>query len=122
MSLYDRIGGASGVSDLVVEFYERVLHDPLLAPFFHNTSMEHLRTMQEEFFTIAAGGPSKASSLSLKTAHAGRGIGSAHYQRFIEHLLATLETRRLEPDDIDSLIDRLALEHDDIVDAPGHAD
>jgi hemoglobin len=120
MSLYERLGGSSGISDLVVEFYERVLKDPVLVPFFLNTSMEHLRLMQEEFFTIACGGPSTSSTMSLKAAHGGRGIADKHYQRFVEHLLATLETRGLEPHDIDRILDRLALEHDAVVDAPGH--
>jgi hemoglobin len=120
-SLYDRLGGSSGISDLVVEFYERVLNDPLLVPFFKNTSMDHLRAMQQEFFTIATGGPS-AAVLPLKVAHGGRGIADTHYQRFVEHLLMTIENRGLEPKDVDAILDRLALEHDGIVDAPGQPD
>jgi hemoglobin len=120
-SLYDRLGGSNGISDLVVEFYERVLNDPLLVPFFKHTSMQHLRTMQQEFFTIATGGPSEVV-LPLKVAHGGRGIADKQYQRFVEHLLTTLEGRGLEPGDVDAIVDRLALEHDSIVDAPGQLD
>jgi hemoglobin len=120
-SLYDRLGGSNGISDLVVEFYERVLNDPLLVPFFKNTSMDHLRTMQREFFTIATGGPSEVV-LPLKVAHGGRGIADKQYQRFVEHLLTTLENRGLDSGDVEAILDRLALEHDSIVDAPGQPD
>jgi hemoglobin len=122
ISLYERLGGSSGISDLVVEFYERVLNDPVLVPFFHNTSMEHLRRMQEEFFTIASGGPSTSCTMSLRAAHSGRGITDKQFQRFVDHLLATLETRGLDADDVDRILDRLALEHDDVVDTPGQPD
>ncbi len=122
VSLYNRLGGATGISDLVVEFYERVLDDATLSPMFENTSMEHLRTMQHEYFTIASGGPPSASAMSLKAAHAGRGITEAHYQRFFHHLLATLESAGIDRDDIDTMIERLALERDQIVDDPGQAD
>lgn len=121
-TLYNRLGGAAGISDLVVEFYERVLHDPLLAPAFAHTSMDHLRKMQQEYFSIATGGPSSNAELSLRAAHAGRGISEAQYRRFVDHLLATLEPRGLEPDDIDRMMDRLALERDNIVDHPGNPD
>jgi hemoglobin len=121
-TLYDRIGGAPGISDLVVEFYERVLHDPVLTKFFHNVTMPHLHRMQGEFFALATGGPSTYSAQSLRAAHAGRGIGELEYRHFVQHLFATLERRGLEPTDVASIADRLALERDSILDSPGDTD
>jgi hemoglobin len=118
-SLYQRVGGAPGISDLVVEFYERVLHDPDLEPFFHHTSMDHLHAMQIEFFTLATGGPASRSGFELRASHIGRGVRDHHYRLFVQHLLDTLEARGLEQEDIDAIIDRLALERDEIVDDIG---
>jgi hemoglobin len=121
-TLYERIGGAPGISDLVVEFYERALHDPVLTKFFHNVTMPHLHQMQAEFFALATGGPSTYSGLSLRAAHAGRGIGEVEFRHFVQHLLDTLDTRGLEPADVTAIADRLALERDSIIDNPGDTD
>ncbi|HXG48336.1 MAG TPA: hypothetical protein VNO52_11980, partial [Methylomirabilota bacterium] len=39
-SIYDQIGGASAVEATVEAFYERVLADPLLKPFFARTNLK----------------------------------------------------------------------------------
>lgn len=118
-SLYERLGGAAGISNLVVEFYERVLHDPQLTPFFQNVSMDHLRHMQEQFFTVATGGPVKESVFALHTAHAGRGIGPHEYELFVEHLVATLEPRLENPDDLKMILEELDRERDVVIERPG---
>ncbi len=45
------------ISEVIDEFYDRVLADPDLKPFFRNTSMDKLRRMQREFFSAALDGP-----------------------------------------------------------------
>jgi hemoglobin len=117
-TLFDRIGGAPAISDLVVEFYERVFHDPMLVPFFHGVTMVRLHEMQGEFFALATGGPSHYTASSLRAAHAGRGIGEAEFQRFVTHMLDTLESRGLEQTDIEAIIARLNLEVGSIIDNP----
>lgn len=121
-SLYDRLGGGPGVSDLVVEFYERVLHDPVLSPFFHHTSMERLHRMQREFFTLATGGPTTTTAFDLAEAHLARHIGEEQYRHFVQHLIDTLEHRGLDDGDIEAMTDRLALERNSIVSGPGDID
>ncbi len=74
MSLYDRVGGEETITRLVDAFYERVLADEELAPFFSGTSMDKQRRMQREFFAVALGGPIKYSGRPLGDAHRGLGI------------------------------------------------
>lgn len=90
ITLYEKIGGKEAVTRLVDAFYHRVLTDKDLADFFKNTSMQQLKNMQKEFFTIALGGPGEYSGLSLAHAHQGRGIYAKHFQAFVGHLLDTL--------------------------------
>lgn len=73
-TLYDRIGGAGALARLIDEFYDRVLADPELAPFFAETSMDKQRRMQREFFAAALDGPQTMSDIDLAYAHHGRGI------------------------------------------------
>ena len=120
-TLYERIGGAEVVDNLVGEFYRRVLADPKLAPFFERSSMDKLRLMQHEFFSAALGGPVQYTGMPLSEAHFGRGIRRRHFQRFVEILFETLESYDLDRDDVDSIIERVNTYVDDVVGGIGEA-
>ena len=121
--LYKAIGGEVGIELLVGKFYDRVMADPKLAPFFRHASLERLLTMQKEFFSEALGGPLIYSGHSLRQVHAGKGIRKEHLRRFVKHLLATLEENeaelKLSRRDIDAIYSRIAIEADRITNSVG---
>jgi hemoglobin len=106
-TLYDRIGGATAIDSLIPAFYDRVLADPDLAPFFQHAHMDTLQGMQREFFTMALGGPVEYTGKSLSRAHHGRGISTAHFGRFVNHLLETLSAVGLSRTETDEVITRI---------------
>lgn len=119
-TLYERVGGEDGISLLVESFYDRVLADPELRPFFEDTAMDKLRRMQHEFFTAALGGPGDYSGRPLDQAHAGRGIEARHLQRFVGHLLAVLDEEfDLEEEDESAIADRIWHYADDVTGSYG---
>jgi len=118
-TLYERVGGEAGVSRLIGSFYDRVLADPELSPFFAHIPMDKLRGMQVEFFTSALGGPLQYSGRPLAHVHHGHGITKAHLRRFTEHLLVTLETLALSKQEVQSIYNRIALEADEIAEDAG---
>lgn len=89
-TLYERIGGQPTIESLITSFYKKVFTDPVLGPFFVHTSLEKLTRMQQQFFSIALGGPEPEGDISLLAAHQGRMIEKHHLRRFSEHLLSTL--------------------------------
>ena len=95
-SLYERIGGTRGITDLVTAFYYRVLADGELAPFFKNAEIAKLRRMQVELFSAALGGPIKYTGRPMAQAHGHLKIGLQDYQRFIRHLFDTLKAAGFE--------------------------
>ena len=113
-TLYDRIGGSKVVSKLVFDFYQRVLADPQLGPFFADTPVDKLRTMQAEFFSAALGGPIQYTGRSLSEAHAGRGIGPKHLRLYLDHLLETLHDYDLDDDDRYGIVSRISTYADEI--------
>jgi hemoglobin len=120
-SLYERAGGKEGITRLVGDFYERVLADPRLAPFFAHVPMDKLRRMQVDFFSSALGGPLGYSGRPLAHVHQGRGITREHLRWFTEHLLATLETLNLSRQDVQRIYSRIAIDADEVaVDQDGH--
>ena len=90
-SLYDRIGGKESIKRIVKEFYDTILADPELAPFFENSSVERIIAMQEELFGAALGGPVEYTGTELNRAHSGRGITHKHLSTYINHLLEVLK-------------------------------
>ena len=113
-TLFDRIGGEQGVKNLVRSFYDRVLKDPELAPFFENTTIERLYRMQYEFFAAALGGPVTYSGLSIHRAHFGLGIEKQHFARFVNHLIDTLKAWQLDEHEIHGLISRVNTYADEV--------
>jgi hemoglobin len=92
-TLYERVGGEQAIGELIYKFYDRVLADPELKPFFKNTSMEKLRRMQREFFSAALDGPIAYTGRPLSHVHHGRGITKHHFALYVDHLIDTLRAR-----------------------------
>src|SRR4051794_2366677 len=113
IALFDRVGGEQGVRNLVRSFYDRVLRDPELAPFFEDASIDRLYAMQYEFFAAALGGPVKYSGLSVHQAHFGRGIEKDHFATFVNHLIDTLQWFQFSEPEIHALISRINTYADD---------
>jgi hemoglobin len=94
VSLYERIGGEGKVRATVIRMYDKILDDPLLAPFFDSIDVEALRRSQMAFVTYAFGGPSAYHGRALREAHAGsvqKGLSDAHFDRVAQHLQAAMQ-------------------------------
>ena len=55
-ALFERLGGSASIDIAVDQFYERLLDDPELAPFFEDVPMGRQRAHQKAFLTMALGG------------------------------------------------------------------
>ncbi|MEL7498641.1 MAG: group 1 truncated hemoglobin [Planctomycetota bacterium] len=115
MTLYEMIGGRENVELMVTAFYQRVLADPLLAPFFEYTEIEKLKKMQVAFFSIALGGGEPAEMSSLRKVHAGRGIESKHLTRFTELLMETLMEVGITEENAKKVYERIGTYSNDIL-------
>lgn len=115
-SPYTRLGGRDGIDRLISGFYERVQADPNLAPFFVDADMGHLLAMQHEFVAAALGGPEEVAPSTIQHAHHGRGIKARHFVRFLDHFLESLSGAGLTQDEIDRVLDRMAVAAPDVID------
>jgi hemoglobin len=78
----------------VVRFYEKVIADPSVAPFFAGFDLDAQVKKQIAFMTMAFGGPHRYTGRNLRVAHAPlveRGLGDAHFDAIGGHLKATLD-------------------------------
>lgn len=116
-TLFEKIGGTESVEQLVTAFYQRVLVDPMIGPFFKNTEIEKLHKMQVAFFSIALGGGAPDEMPSLADSHRGRGIESKHLTRFTELLVETLNEVGISDEDARRVYERIATYSGDVLDA-----
>lgn len=123
MTLYDRIGGSEAVAEMLDDFYECVLNDSELRPFFEGVGVQRLKSMQAQFFAAALDGPIEYSGAELSQIHQGMGITRAHITTFVGHLTRVLESRdSIQSSDKMDIIFRIATYTDQILDGSGATD
>jgi hemoglobin len=93
-SVYERIGGEDAILAAANLFYDKVLADAQLAPFFAGLDMSQQVRKQVALMSWAFGGPDKYAYRPLDEAHAGlraRGLNDAHFDAVAGHLADTLK-------------------------------
>ena len=114
-SLYSQVGGEEAVRAVVTEFYNRVLEDQALAPYFRHKQRNGLEESQVQFFTQVLGGPKIYQGRSMADAHKNLHITDKNFDRVAVHLKETLESLDLEPSHIDTIMNTVAPLKRDIV-------
>jgi hemoglobin len=114
LTLFERVGGKQAIAELVDKFYDRVVADPELRPFFKNVSMDKIRRMQREFFSAALDGPIIYTGRPLGYVHHGRGITKHHFSLYVGHLIHTLQGCALKEQDVQDIISRISTYADEI--------
>ena len=108
--LYDKVGGADTIRELVRIFYDRVLADPRLAPFFPDTDMESLRAKQVMFLTMLMGRTRTFNGKDLSAAHAGaraQGLTDEHFDALLGHFEVSMRDLGVAEDYIREVIARI---------------
>ena len=113
-TLFERVGGKQAIAELIDDFYDRVVADPELKPFFKNVSMDKLRRMESEFFSAALDGPIIYTGRPLRYVHHGRGITKHHFSLYVGHLITILQGFALKEQDLQDIISRINTYADEI--------
>ncbi|KAG2447616.1 hypothetical protein HYH02_007535 [Chlamydomonas schloesseri] len=94
-SLYARMGGEAAVEKAVEVFYQRILKDAELAPFFASVDMKKQRRKQVAFMTYVFGGSGAYEGRDLGASHRRlireQGMTHHHFDLVAGHLDATLQ-------------------------------
>ena len=114
-SLFARLGGKAAVEKVVDSFYERILADPLLSPFFEDSDMEQQRRHQTTFLSMLLGSRNTYLGKSMLAAHEGLGIQDRHFNAVAGHLKASLESAMVDEVDIQTILDAAGALKGDIV-------
>lgn len=106
-SIFERYGGFSKVSRIVMSFYEKVLDSPTVSPYFANTDMKRLIDHQTKFIASLMGGPAAYTNEQLERVHAHLGITEPILYETIELLKETLEDHDMDDEDIEVVADEM---------------
>lgn len=109
-SLYDRLGGYTGISAVVDVFADRLFADPKINRFFAGMGADTRNSFKQKNKNLVCnvtGGPCKVISRSARVVHEGLGITNGDFDVVAGHLKATLDQFSVpeqEQDDLFAII------------------
>lgn len=83
-SLYDDLGGASGVAKMIDEIVSELHTDPKLADLFTETDDAYFKERLNEQICNLTGGGCEYTGLSMEEAHSGMDLSHAQFNDFVE--------------------------------------
>lgn len=114
-TLYGRLGGRDAIEAVVDTFYDRVLADEDLRPFFEDVDMTAQRAHQTKFLSAVTGGPVAYDGADMAAAHDHLRIDHASFDAIAGHLDAALERHDVPEDDRTAVLDAVESYRDDVV-------
>lgn len=101
-TLYEWLGGAEALTQLIERFYQKVPADPIIAPLFAHMSPEHFRHVSQ-FIAEVLGGPTDYSAQhgghpAMIRRHLDRHITEQQRKRWVDTLLETADELHLPSD------------------------
>lgn len=96
-ALYQRLGGADGISRLVDDVIAAHLDNPLVKTRFENIEdLEHTKRMAREFFCAGSGGPETYSGKDMLAAHRGMNISEQEYLAVTDDIVGAMNKNKLD--------------------------
>jgi hemoglobin len=106
--VFEQIGGKPAVSAAVDGLYARLLADPVIAPYFHDTDMERQKRHMRAFMAVALGGADLYAGRDMASAHARLRVTDDAFDRVVGHLVDTLASLGVPADIIEAIGAKLA--------------
>ncbi len=103
-TLFDKYGGFSVVSRVVLDLYERLLDDDDVGPFFDDVDMRRIVDHQTKFVSSLMGGPASYTDDQIRRTHDHLAITPAHFDRLSALLAETLADHGWSEEDIDAVV------------------
>jgi hemoglobin len=100
-SLYERLGGASGIAALVDDIVEAHMNNPLIKARFlpyreDPDTLAKVKCHTCNFFGAGSGGPEQYSGRSMRDTHRGMNISEQEYMAVVDDILDTLDKHKID--------------------------
>lgn len=122
-TLLKRLGGEENLEVTIIEFYDRILKDPALRPFFGGVNMAMLKMHQKRFMMMAFTTIPEDFDLGAYIIERHwrlfeKGLNETHFDLVAGHLVATLKEMWVEHKVIDDVV-KLLVPFRSVFDANG---
>ena len=104
-SLFDKYGGFSAISKIVMDLYDRILEDEDVGPFFDDVDMAKIVDHQTKFVSSLMGGPASYTDNQIEKLHAHLVIAAHHFEQLATILRATLLDHGVSEEDSDAIVE-----------------
>lgn len=106
-SMFDRYGGFTSVSKIVMAFYDKALDSDIIGPYFEGADMRSLVDHQTKFISSIMGGPASYSNDQLARVHAHLNIDMKAMDEMVSLLEETFEEFDVDRSDIEQIVGEL---------------
>lgn len=114
-TLFEKYGGFSAVSKIVLDFYDVLLDSEEVGPFFDDVDMARLIDHQTKFIASLLGGPASYTDEQLYRLHERLNLKDRHFDEVVETLGATLKKHGFKGEDVATVMSSLELRRSVIV-------
>jgi hemoglobin len=114
-SVFERYGGFAQISKVVLDFYDRLLDDDDLGPFFETIDMGRIVDHQTKFIATVLGGPASYTDEQIRQMHRHLAIGPEHFDKLKTVLAETLADHGLAAEDVALVVEEFERRRDLVV-------
>ncbi len=90
-SLYERLGGRSGIAAIVEDIWKNHTSNPLVKQRYADSDGEDVKRLVREFFGAGIGGPETYTGRDMLTAHRGMNISDQEFIAVIDDVLDAMD-------------------------------
>lgn len=105
-TLFDKYGGFSVISKIVMDLYDRLLDDDDVGPFFDDVDMARIVDHQTKFVSSLMDGPASYTDNQIEKLHAHLAIAARHFEQLALILRETLLAHGISEEDATTIVGR----------------
>ncbi len=117
--LFDKIGGTMAVNITIDPFFERILADKILSPYFKGGYLDNQIGTRKMFLTFLFGGFSRVEMANIREVHRpmveNKNLSDIHFDTMISHLRDTLLCAGIDSDLVNTVIKRAETTRNDVL-------
>jgi hemoglobin len=117
-TLFQQLGGQSGLVTLMDDFMIRLLADKRMGPFFKDADHKHVKAQLVAQFCEVSGGPCKLKGPDMKKAHSGMDVTKGDFNALVEVLQQSMDAQGIGFGTQNRLLAKLAPMHREIINTP----
>lgn len=113
-TLYEKLGGHDGVTEIISDMFDYILEDPRIADKFENSNIPRVQSFIVEHICSITEGGCEYTGQDMDKSHAGLGIGNKHFNALVEDLQRAMDDNDIPFRTQNKLLAILAPMHGDI--------